>query len=165
MKPYSIKAKKFIMLYVLYLSSLFLILYAPTSSVSTTINNFQTNLTLQTISLFLKDTQIRGIDIWVNPYYKIIITQACNGMIPTLFLVSSILAYPSKFIMKILWIIVGYIVYIIANVLRLILVIKVTKIYGSNSFYWIHDIVGNALLIGVGFMIFTAFIKTSQTTT
>jgi exosortase/archaeosortase family protein len=165
MHSYNTKAKKFIVLYFIYLGILFVALYAHTSSISEILNQFQTNLTLQTIAPFLKENQLKGIDIWINPHYKIIITQACNGMIPILFLVASILAYPSKIIYKLIWIVIGYISYVIVNALRLVLVTKVTEVYGSKSFYWIHDIVGNALLMIVGLGIFIAFIKTSQTTT
>ena len=165
MHSYNTKTKKFIVLYFIYLGILFLILYAPTLSISEILNQFQTDLTLQTIEPFLKKNQLKDIDIWINSHYKIIITQACNGMIPILFLVASILAYPSRIIYKLIWIVIGYISYVIVNALRLVMVTKVTEVYGSGSFYWIHDIVGNALLMIVGLGIFIAFIKTSQTTT
>jgi len=162
MHSYNTKTKKFIVLYFIYLGILFLILYAPTLSISEILNQFQTDLTLQTIEPFLKKNQLKDIDIWINSHYKIIITQACNGMIPILFLVASILAYPSRIIYKLIWIVIGYISYVIVNALRLVMVTKVTEVYGSGSFYWIHDIVGNALLMIVGLGIFIAFIKSSQ---
>jgi exosortase/archaeosortase family protein len=129
------------------------------------LNQFQTNLTVTTLKPFLQPNQIKDYDIWINPHYKIIITQACNGMIPILFLFASILAYPSKWIYKVIWIVLGYITYVIVNAIRLIIVTKVTQIYGRESFYWIHDIVGNALLMIVGLVLFVSFIKISRTTT
>jgi exosortase/archaeosortase family protein len=159
------KTKKFVVLYFFYLATLFITLYLPTNPISILLNQLQTDLTLYGIEPFLKPNQLIDVDIWINPHYKIIITQACNGMIPILFLYASILAYPTKLKYKLIWIIIGYIFYVITNILRLIIVTKVTEIYGSNSFYLIHDIIGNALLMIVGLSIFILFIKTSQTTT
>jgi exosortase/archaeosortase family protein len=159
------KTKQFIIRYFLFLGILFGLLYIPTSNISIYLNQFQTNLTLKLINIFLDENQLKGIDIWINPHYKIIITQACNGMIPILFLTASILAYPSKIIYKTIWIAIGYIGFVAINTIRLLLVTKVTMLYGSDAFYWIHDIVGNFLLMVVGLGIFILFIKTSQTTT
>ena len=159
------KTKKFTIKYFLFLGVLFGIFYLPTSEISTLINQAQTNTTLTILNLFLDKNQLQGIDIWINPHYKIIITQACNGMIPILFLAASILAYPSKIVNKTIWLIVGYIVLTIVNIIRLLIVTKVTMVYGSSSFYWIHDIVGNFLLMIFGPGLFVMFIKTSQTTT
>ena len=159
------KTKKFTIKYFLFLGVLFGIFYLPTSEISTLINQVQTNTTLTILNIFLDKNQLQGIDIWINPHYKIIITQACNGMIPILFLAASILAYPSKIVNKTIWLIVGYIVLTIVNIIRLLIVTKVTMVYGSSSFYWIHDIVGNFLLMIFGLGLFVMFIKTSQTTT
>jgi len=159
------KTKKFTIKYFLFLGVLFGIFYLPTSEISTLINQVQTNTTLTILNLFLDKNQLQGIDIWINPHYKIIITQACNGMIPILFLAASILAYPSKIVNKTVWLILGYIALTIVNIIRLLIVTKVTMVYGSSSFYWIHDIFGNFLLMIFGLGLFVMFIKTSQTTT
>jgi len=159
------KTKKFTLKYFLFLGILFGLFYLHTSNIAIYINQVQTNTTLTILNLFLDKNQLQGIDIWINPHYKIIITQACNGMIPILFLAASILAYPSKIVNKTIWLIVGYIVLTIVNIIRLLIVTKVTMVYGSSSFYWIHDIVGNFLLMIFGLGLFVMFIKTSQTTT
>jgi exosortase/archaeosortase family protein len=159
------KTKKFTIKYFLFLGVLFGIFYLPTSEISTLINQAQTNTTLTILNLFLNENQLKGIDIWINPHYKIIITQACNGMIPILFLSASILAYPSRIVNKTVWLILGYIALTIVNIIRLLIVTKVTMVYGSSSFYWIHDIFGNFLLMIFGLGLFVMFIKTSQTTT
>ena len=104
-----------------------------------------------------------GIDIMINPHYKIIINQACNGMIPILLLCAAILAYPSRMTSKILWISVGYVVFSFVNVLRILLVVYFVKQEeGQGNFYWSHDIMGNALLMGVGLGLFITFIKISK---
>ena len=154
--------KKFIALYFLFLALLFTLFYANTSVVSTTINNEQTKLTLFFLKLFLESNQLQGIDIWVNPHYRIIINQACNGMIPILFLCASILAYPSGIWHKILWMSLGYVIFSVVNVFRILLVVHfVEQPAGQENFYWSHDLAGNAILMTVGLGLFVAFIKTS----
>ena len=155
--------KKFIVLYFLFLALLFTSLYANTSVFSNMINEGQTQLTLYFLNLFLEPNQLKGIDIWINPHYKIIINQACNGIIPILFLWASILAYPSTIWHKTVWISLGYFIFSLVNVLRILLVVHfVEQPAGQSNFYWSHDLIGNAILMVVGLGLFVTFIKTSS---
>ncbi len=157
--------KRFIALYFLFLAILFTFFYADTSMVSTFLNEGQTKLTLFFLDMFLEPNQLKGIDIWINPHYKIIINQACNGMIPILFLFAAILAYPSEFLHKFLWMFIGYILFSLLNVIRILLVVYfVEGEGGSGNFYWSHDLLGNSLLMLLGLGLFIAFIKTSKRT-
>jgi exosortase/archaeosortase family protein len=155
--------KRFVLLYFLFLSLLFGLFYAPTSSLSVWLNGGQTRLTLWGLSLFLDPDQLKGIDIWINPHYRIYISQACNGMIPILFLFAAILAYPSRIWHKIVWLILGYLFFAVTNVVRLLWVTYATTHAGGHeAFWWAHDIVGNALLVSTGFGLFVAFVKTGR---
>ena len=155
--------KQFIALYFFFIALLFVLFYFPTSPMATLLNDGQTKLTLFFLSKFLEPEQLRGIDIWINPQYKIIITQACNGMIPILFLFASILAYPSGHITKFLWMLLGYILFSLVNVFRLLFVVHVTQTgKGFSDFYWSHDLVGNALLMMTGVGLFIGFVKTAS---
>lgn len=157
--------KRFVALYFLFLAILFVFFYAPTTAVSTLLNDGQTNLTLYFLEMFLKPEQLKGIDIWINPNYKIIINKSCNGMIPILFLFASVLAYPSTIAHKILWMSVGYVLFSVVNVARILLVVHFTQTgEGQKEFYWSHDLVGNILLMITGLVLFVAFIKTSSKT-
>ena len=155
--------KRFAALYFLFLIGLFTLFYADTNVVSTSVNDAQTSLTLFFLNLFLEPAQLKGIEIWINPHYKIIINQACNGMIPILFLFAAILAYPSSLWHKIMWMGIGYVLFSLVNILRILLVIYFVKQEeGQGNFYWSHDLLGNVLLMGVGLGVFIAFIKTSK---
>ncbi len=155
--------KRFITLYFLYLILLFVFFYAHTSAVSMFFNDNQTKLTLFFLNIFLDPTQIRGIDIWINPQYKIVISQACNGIIPILFLFASILAYPSMWWLKIFWMSIGYVLFSLINVLRILMVVYfVEQEGGKENFYWSHDLIGNILLMVTGLGLFILFIKTSK---
>lgn len=154
--------KRFIALYFLFLAILFTLFYADTNIFSAMLNEGQTTLTLILLNLFLDPGQLKGIDIWINPHYKIIISQACNGIIPILFLFASILAYPSSLWHKIFWMLTGYIIFSLVNVLRILMVVYfVEQKEGQANFYWSHDFAGNALLMGVGLGLFIVFIKTA----
>ncbi len=155
--------KRFIALYFLFLVILFIFFYADTNVFSMYLNEVQTTFTLVFLNIFLDPAQLKGIDIWINPQYKIIINQACNGMIPILFLFASILAYPSTLWHKIFWMSIGYVLFSLVNVMRILLVVYfVEQEEGQGNFYWSHDLMGNALLMGVGLGLFIVFIKTSK---
>jgi len=157
--------KKFVALYFLFLALLFTLFYADTSVISHTVNEGQTKLTLYGLNLFLEPGQLKGIDIWINPHYRIIINQACNGIIPILFLWASILAYPSTVLNKIIWMGLGYLLFSIVNVFRILLVVHFTEQEaGQGNFYWSHDLLGNVILMAVGLGLFILFIKTSSRT-
>lgn len=155
--------KRFIALYFLYLLILFTLFYADTSLLSNIVNEGQTKLTIFFLKIFLTPGQLQGVDIWINPHYKIIINQACNGLIPIIFLFASIFAYPSTLWHKIYWMTIGYTVFTLVNVFRILLVVYfVEQKAGRENFYWSHDLMGNVLLMGVGLGLFIAFIKTSS---
>ncbi|UPT77790.1 exosortase/archaeosortase family protein [Sulfurovum sp. XGS-02] len=155
--------KRFIALYFLYLLILFTLFYADTSLLSKLVNEEQTKLTVFFLKMFLAPGQLQGIDIWINPHYKIIINQACNGLVPILFLFASIFAYPSTLLHKIYWMMIGYTVFTLVNVFRILLVVYfVEQKAGRENFYWSHDLMGNLLLMAVGLGLFITFIKTSS---
>mgnify|MGYP000462885955 CR=1 FL=1 len=155
--------KRFIAFYFLFLAILFILFYADTNPLSAYINDAQTSLTLALLKLFLEPSQLKGIDIWINPYYKIIINHSCNAMIPILFLFAAILAYPSSLGYKFVWMLMGYLIFSLVNVLRILLVVYfVEQEGGRGNFYWSHDFLGNAILMVVGLSLFILFIKTSR---
>jgi len=157
--------KQFVTQYFLFLALLFALFYLPTTVISASINDAQSKLTLYALDFFLKPNQLQGIDIWINPHYKIIINQSCNGVIPILFLVASILAYPSRIFHKIIWILMGYVIFTMVNVIRILLVVYATENgEGQGEFYWSHDLLGNFMLMITGLVLFILFIKTSSQT-
>ena len=103
--------------------------------------------------------KILNYNIVINPKYHIVITPECNGLIPYLILLSAIVAYSCKIAIKIFWAILGFIIFFIANIIRLIVVVEVVNSYGSEAFYYIHDIAGNIFLIIIGMILFTSYLK------
>jgi len=155
--------KRFVKLYLFYLLLLFGLLYMPVTPLALWLNHLQSSLTLTGLAYFLTPGQLQGIDIIINPHYRIIINQACNGMIPVIFLWASILAYPSKLLLKFLWMVWGYAVFSIVNIIRILIVVYLVEQQGGQqNFYWAHDLLGNALLMVTGLFLFYLFIRTSR---
>ena len=154
--------RRFIAFYFIFLGGLFVLFNASSWQLTQVLNDMQTNLTLQVLKLFLRPEQLQGVDIWINPHYKIIITKACNGIIPILFLYAAILAYPSTVKHKIVWMIFGYGLFFMVNIVRILWVVFMTQNgEGKGDFYWSHDIIGNIFLLLTGLGLFVSFIKSS----
>jgi len=153
--------KKFIISYLLLLPIIFGIFYWDISPIAEWVNHYQRESLLYMLDIGLKDGQLQGIDIIISPYYKVIITKSCNGMIPYLVLLSSILAYPATWSHRTKWLVIGYFVLSIVNLLRLFIVVYfVTKT--PSNFPLSHDILGNFLLMLSGLTLFYLFLRGSR---
>jgi len=152
--------KQFIIRYFLFIGLMFGLFYFPTSILSEVVNDAQTSLTLTMLEFFLEPGQLQGTEIFIHDDYKIIITRACNGMVPVLYLLASVLAFPSSLKRKVLWVTMGYFLFSFVNLLRLLFVVYITKTGdGHADFYWSHDLVGNIMLMATGLALFVLFVK------
>ena len=153
--------KRFILLYLGMLVFLFLFFYADTSVISERLNAWQGELTLALLDLGLKPGQVQANEILISPTYKIIITQACNGMIPILFYWASLIAYPASLAHKFVWALIGYLLISAVNVLRILFVAHMVK-GGRENFELAHDVIGNTFLMVTVLLLFILFIKTGR---
>ncbi len=103
--------------------------------------------------------RIIGYEIVINSHYRIVITPECNGLIPYFIYLAAVLAYPCGGWRKLRWAVLGYIVITLLNFVRLVGVSEIVNGFGESSFYFIHDIVGNLLLIVTGSLLFLFFLK------
>jgi len=122
------------------------------------VNSFQTNLTSHTISLLIDNME--GNRIIINPHYSLVIEKACNGVVPYLFLLSSILAFPSTIKNRVIWATLGYVVITVLNIFRIWLITKLVEM-GVDNFSLAHDFIGNAILILTSLLLFMGFIKST----
>jgi len=150
--------KKFLLSYWLGMALLFGIFYWDYSPFSL-INNSQTNITTYLTSLSLPKEMMNGHHIIISEHYSLVIEKACNGMIPYLFFVASILAFPATLAHKAKWAIMGYLFITSINVFRIWFVTQFVM-QGRGNFSLAHDFLGNGLLILTGLILFTSFIKT-----
>jgi len=149
--------RKFTYTYLAILPLLFGLLYWGGSPMAEFVNHYQTQLTLYFLGAGLEEGQLHGIDIWINPHYKIIITKACNGMIPILVLWAAVAAYPIDWIHKFWWAVTGYVVLTTVNIVRLLMVARFVKDQPDFPLY--HDLFGNILLMITGLLLFYLFLR------
>ncbi len=142
------KSRKFLIAYFLWITLLFGIFYFNTNSLAVVLNEIQRDWLLKSLKYLLKD-MVQDIYIYPTSSFRIRITYACNGLIPYYFYLASIFAYPSSWILKIIWAVIGYFVIYVVNLLRLLFVTEMTKSGGSN-FRWSHDIIGHGMLMITG---------------
>jgi exosortase/archaeosortase family protein len=149
--------RKFILRYWLGTALLFSIFYWESSPFSS-INYIQTNLTVFLTSLILPSELMSGHEILISSNYMLVIEKACNGIVPYLFVLASILAFPSSNEHKIKWLVIGYIVIVSINTFRIWLITKFV-LHTQSSFSLAHDYIGNILLIATSLVIFVIFVK------
>jgi len=82
-------------------------------------------------------------------------------MIPYLFFLASIIAFPSTFIHKVKWALMGYVFISAINTFRIWFVTQFVM-QEQKNFSLAHDYLGNGLLILTGLILFTSFIKTRK---
>jgi len=151
--------KKFLLTYWIGIALLFGLFYWNLSPLSSLINSIQTNLTAFLTSLTLPESMMNEHKILINAHYALVIEKACNGIIPYLFFLASIVAFPSTLIHKVKWAVMGYIFISAMNIFRIWFVTQFV-LQEQNNFSLAHDYLGNGLLILTGLILFTSFVKT-----
>ncbi len=153
--------KRFLLLYWLSIALFFTIFYWDISPIASILNSGQTNFTSFLTSLTLPSSMMEQNRIIINPYYELVIEKACNGMIPYLFFVASIVAFPSTWKHKLTWALMGYVVIESINIFRIWMVSKMVLEERSN-FSLAHDYLGNIMLIVSALTLFVLFVKTRK---
>ena len=139
--------QKLILSYLFILISLFVLLYMDTSSISIILNEQQRQLILFLLDFGLKPNQLQGDEIVMSANYHLIITKACNGIIPIILYISMVWAYPNRRIIeKILWSLFGYMIITVINVVRILLVVSIVS-DKQGRFPLTHDIGGNFIFM------------------
>lgn len=156
--------KKFLLTYWLGILLLFILFYSPFSPLSPFINGFQTSITSVLTSFSLEEGRVLGNRIFITDNYALVIEHSCNGMIPFLIFLASILAFPAKSSHKLKWILIGYVLISFVNIFRIWLITQLV-IQEQRHFSLAHDYLGNALLIITGLVLFVVFIKTREKST
>jgi len=129
--------------------------YSPIGEI---IDSFHRSIIMLLLDGMLSN-HIIGYEIVITPHYRVVITPECNGLVPYFIYLAAILAYPKRGWCKLKWALIGYITVMFANFLRLVGVTEVVNNFGEQSFYYIHDIAGNILLIGVGTGLFLLYLR------
>ena len=152
---------RFFFLYLVVLAILFLLFYADTSILSRWAAGFHQQLLLQSLESILDPGQVSGSDVLVSPHFRLRIVKACNGMIPFLFYAASLIAFPARLSHKAVWLLIGYIVIISINILRIAFVARMVEV-DTHHFELAHDFIGNGFLAITVLLLFVWFIKRSK---
>jgi len=153
--------RRFLLLYWLGIGLFFAIFYWEISPIAPILNNMQTNFTTFLTSLTLPSDMMRGHHITINPHYELVIEKACNGMIPYLFFLASIFAFPSTWRHTLIWALIGYVVIESMNILRIWIVSKMV-LMDRDNFSLSHDYLGNIMLMMSVLSLFILFVKTRK---
>jgi exosortase/archaeosortase family protein len=125
------------------------------------LNSLQTDLTAYLVSLTLDETLTKGYEIIIDSHYSLVIEKACNGMIPYLFFLASIIAFPSSLLYKIKWGVIGYATISVINILRIWIVTQ-SVLLKPDNFSLTHDFIGNSMLILTALILFISFVKNKK---
>ena len=155
---------KFLLTYWIGIALFFGIFYWDASPISLLINQHQTSLTTYLTSLTLPNEMMNNYRIFISDNYSLVIEKACNGMIPYLFFLASIMAFPSTLLHKAKWALFGYLLISLMNTFRIWMVTQLV-LQERNNFSLAHDYLGNALLISTGLMLFILFVKSRKKST
>lgn len=153
--------RNFLLTYWFGIALLFIVFYWELSPLSEIINNVQTNFTAHLTSLTLEKGMMHEHKIFITDYYALVIEKACNGMIPYLFFLASIIAFPSTIQHKLQWALMGYLFISAMNIFRIWFVTEMV-LDEKRNFSLAHDYLGNAILILTGLVLFTSFVKTRK---
>lgn len=132
------------------------------------LNDLQTKFTLTLISYGIEFINLpikmqESLMLFDNGA-KITIDYTCNGLTAILLYWVAILSYPTYTKEKIIWLILGYIIIVIINLLR-IYVFSYAVAINPDYFHWSHDYVGRygmGLLTLGFFFIFTHCVRISK---
>jgi exosortase/archaeosortase family protein len=155
---------KFLLTYWIGIALFFGIFYWDASPISLLVNPYQTTLTSYLTSLVLPSEMMNNYRIFITEHYSLVIEKACNGMIPYLFFLASIMAFPSSIFHKIKWALIGYLLISLMNTFRIWMVTQFVLEERSN-FSLAHDYLGNGLLIITGLILFISFVKSRKKNT
>ena len=152
-------SRAFAFRYLVWLAFLFFLLYFDTNPISHWINEAQRSLLLDALRWVLGEDRIRGVDILAHPKFRIIVTRACNGLIPFYLYMAGVLAFPYvHWFCKILWGVVGYGILSTVNLGRLLFVTSMTQ-RAPENFHWSHDIAGNLILMSAGLSLYWIYLR------
>ncbi|BDY13466.1 hypothetical protein HCR_17780 [Hydrogenimonas cancrithermarum] len=90
--------------------------------------------------------------------FRLVIDDACNGFGFYLLLASAILAYNASLAEKTLWLALGYLFVVLANLLRLSLIAYMVSI-DPRLFHLSHDFIGRYGMLFSVFVLYYIFIK------
>ena len=135
----------FVLRFVIWSLLLFSLVYFEKYSPFYFVNVFQTDATNLIMGWWVNlfDIPVRLIDdvVVFEHGLKLLILNECNGLVPFFLYVSGLLAYPTFYMSKFKWLLVGMVTLLTLNMIRIIAITLIVIDY-PDSFELAHNIVG-----------------------
>lgn len=108
------------------------------------------------VNLFDVKVQLADDTVVFRHGLKLLILNECNGLVPFFLYVSGLLAYPTLYMKKFKWLLVGMVTLLTLNMIRIIMITLVVIDY-PDSFELAHHIVGRYSVGAVTLYLFYYF--------
>lgn len=159
---------RYVACYIIWVSVLFALIFFEGFSPLYILSELQTTMTIYLMNLwiYIFSIPISIVDervIFENGL-ELLILNACNGMTPILLFTAGVLSYPTKYKLKIEWILGAYIILIIINMLR-IYFITLWVIDNPESFHFIHDFIARYVVGTLTLLLFYLFTRNTKVIT
>ena len=119
--------------------------YSHIGGISDMLNGWQTKLTLQGVAFLVDERAMVADMLVVSKGLFLQVSDACNGLLPWLIYASGVLAYRMALKEKLFWIVLGYVLLTIANIVRIVGVYQLSKVEAS-WFDMAHSVLGNLFM-------------------
>ena len=157
----------FFIRYIVWLPLLYLLFFIDSFSPLYWLNSLQTDLTIYLtalwIDLFAIPVKMLGNTVYLSHGFNIWILDGCNGLTAFMLFGTAIIAYPTSWKSKLFWLLEGYVIVVVLNMIRIDSVIYFTMI-DANYFHISHNLIGRystILLTLCLFLIFTLRVQIS----
>ena len=150
----------FLIRYLLWLVLLFILFFIESFSPFYFVQTLQTDLTIYLTQLWIEWFEIPvkmvGNTIYLDHGFNIWILDGCNGLAAFLLFAVAIIAYPTAWLNRLIWVIEGYLYLVIINSIRIDFVVYVTM-FDAKYFECAHDCVGRLCMVGMTLTLFLLF--------
>lgn len=156
---------RYVVCYIIWVSVLFALIFFEGFSPFHIINELQTTMTLYLthlwVDIFSIQVSIIGEKIIFEHGFKLLILNECNGMTPILLFTAGVLSYPTKYQFKIEWILGGYIILVIINMMR-IYFITIWLLDNPESFHFMHNFIARYIVGAFTLLLFYLFTRNAK---
>lgn len=157
----------FIVRYILWLILLFSLFFHDTYSPFYAVQAWQTDLTIYLTHLWVNGFQIPvnmvGNTIYLDHGFNIWILDECNGLLAYLLFAVGIVAYPTAWLYRLIWLLESYVYLVVINSARIDFVVYATM-FDASYFYCVHDCVGRLAMVVTILLMFILFTFRVQVT-
>lgn len=156
----------FFIRFLIWLVLLFVLFFIESFSPLYVVHTWQTDLTIYLTQLWIHyfdiPVEMVGNTVYLDHGFEIWILHGCNGLAAFMLFAVAILAYPTAWVSRLVWVVEGYFYLLVVNSIRIDFVIYVTA-FDADYFHCAHDCLGMLAMAAMTlaiFILFTLRVKT-----